>query len=126
MDVLEGKAHEVVAKITAIHATQAVGASEAAGNTIECIVGATTPLINSLFTGGTLQERLLFVLVLAGACATLREETDTNNKPEYSLRIQVCPETLREAFTKFTHLTGTDMRPNLPPSMVKFSISPLN
>ena len=105
-----------IAELTAGHANGRSDGGAAAGAVIECIVGATVPMVASMFNGGTLQERLLFALVLAGACTQMGDA-----KEDYSVIISVTPENLREAFNVFTKLTGHDMRPNLPKAMLAFA-----
>lgn len=104
-----------ITDLATIHAATAGGASQATGNIIECIIGAATPLLKSLFNGGTMQERLLFALVLAGA-ATHLTEADGG----FGVTINICPETLHEAAETYVKLTGNDIRQHLPPLMVEF------
>lgn len=112
-----GRTVATISAMTTLHAASAGGASACAGAVIECIVGAAMPMINNLFAGGTIQERLLFSLVLAGTCTTLTKEDNDN----FGCRIEVKPETLTEAFNTFTRLTGVDIRPHLPKPMVDFA-----
>lgn len=67
-----------------------------------------------------MQERLLFTLVLTGACATVYEDGNSE-QGQYGMTINVCPKTLNEAFRKFTLLTGSDIRKYLPQPMLDFA-----
>lgn len=107
---------DVIAAMSTSHASKQPCESAAASAIMACVVGAATPMIGGMFSGGTLQERLLFSLVLAGACTTLTDE-----QGGFGCRIEVTPETLGDAFNTFTRLTGVDMRPHLPEQMVAFA-----
>jgi len=107
-----------VAEMVACHSSDRKEATSTIGAVIECVVGAASPLVSSgMFTGGTMQDRLLFTLVLAGACASLADHSDSN----FELRVSVTPETLREAFDVFTRLTDKDIQHHLPKPMVAFA-----
>lgn len=99
------------------HAEKRVGGSATASAIMECIVAAATPMLSGLFNGATTQERLLFVLVMTGACATIKD----NGGDNYNLEISVTPDTLNEAFNTYTRLTGKDIKPHLPMPMLDFA-----
>jgi hypothetical protein len=105
-----------IAEITAHHAGRCEDAATTAGTIVNCIVGATLPMVGTMFSGGTLQERLLFTLVLAGACASLEGRSD-----ECSVTVSVTPESLREALATYAKITGGDIRQYLPKSMMAFA-----
>lgn len=111
-----------IAEMSAQYATGRENATGSASAVMECIVAATSPLVGALFTGGTLQERLLFSLIMAGACAHLGD----HSKEDYSLTISVTPDTIREAINVYQRLTSKDIRPYLPQPMLKFAASALN
>jgi hypothetical protein len=107
-----------IAEMTAGLAASRKGASAAASAVIECMVAAAEPLIIGLFkdNGSTLQERLLFTLVLVGACSTLDRDSD-----HLSLQVEISPTTLNEAFQTYKGLTGKDMTKHVPEEMRKFA-----
>lgn len=104
-----------IAMLSQQYANSKESASQRTCAAIECLVGAASPLmVGDLFIGGTLQERLLFTLVLVGACTTITKE---------GAMIDVRPETLKEAFSTFSLLTDKDIRPSLPDGMIRFAES---
>lgn len=124
MDVNEREASQVAAKVAEISAVLAAkrkGPAQAASAAIECMVAAASPLVGAMFNGGTMQERLLFSLVLAGACSTMG---DAGNN--FSLEVTVSPDTIREAIDIYSRLTGNDIKPHLPHQMVNFAARALN
>lgn len=106
-----------IAELSHLLASQRKGASASASAIMECTVGALEPMIQRMFSGGTLQERLLFSLVLTGACCSLEEKRED----AHGLTVHVCPENLREAFRLYTTLTGKSIQSYLPTQMVQFA-----
>lgn len=110
-------AASAIAAMAASLAEKRNGGSAAASAIIECMVAAATPMVADLFIGGTLQERLLFTLIFAGSCATMRNETNG----AFSVAVEVSPENLTDAFLVFEKVTGKDIRRHLPKTMVRFA-----
>lgn len=113
----------VTAKIAEIAQEHAESQDNPAGATsavIECMVAAAAPLISGLFSGGTIQERLLFSLVMAGSCASIHQHDSDNF---FGLQVDISPETLNEAFNTYTKLTGSDIKQFLPKPMLDFAAS---
>lgn len=92
-------------------------ASSQASAIIECMVAAASPLIGSLFSDGSHQDRLLFTFILAGACTNFNKVSEQN----YGMKIEVSPGTVAEAFRVYQLVTGKDIKPCLPTEMVKFA-----
>ncbi len=106
---------EIALASTKLAATR-TGATQATSAIIECAVAALSPIVSQMFEGGTMQERLLFSLVLAGACSTLSEDKDG-----FGLTVEISPKILAEAFDVYSRLTGKDIKPFLPKNMVRFA-----
>ena len=117
---------EILSTITlavAAMASKRRGASETAMANIECIAASTTPLMSSLFKDVGAQDRLLFTLVLAGACITAKLEHSDDSRDDFSFEICLSPETIQEAFRVYQLITGRDIKPYLPAPMIEFAMS---
>jgi hypothetical protein len=105
-----------IAAMTTKYAAECEGGSETARSVVECIVGATLPLVASMFSGGTPQERMLFALALTGACVNV-----TDHRDAYKVEVSVSPEAIREALGVFHRITGGDIRQHLPKQMLEYA-----
>jgi hypothetical protein len=95
------------------------GATACTSAILECVTGAAIPLVMGLSNdeGLSVQDRLLFTLVLTGACVHLDDASHT----DLGMHVAITPETVTEAFRVYQLLTGRDIKPFMPPSMVEFA-----
>ena len=95
------------------------GASACTSAILECVTGAAIPLVIGLSNdeGLSIQDKLLFTLVLTGACVHL----DNASEDEFGMRVSVTPANVTEAFRVYQLITGRDIKPYLPASMVEFA-----
>lgn len=108
-----------IAQVSRELAARRKGPAQSISAAIECMVAAASPLVSAMFDGGTMQERLLFTLVLAGSCASLKD----HGSEEFGLEVEVCPKTIGDAISIYSQITGHDIKPHLPPAMTKFAES---
>ena len=115
---LEPKVATIIGASSDLLATRK-GASACTSAVLECVTGAAIPLVMGLSNdeGLSVQDRLLFTLVLTGACVHLDDASHT----DLGMHISVTPETVTEAFRTYQLLTGRDIKPYLPASMVEFA-----
>ncbi len=95
------------------------GATACTSAILECVTGAAIPLVIGLSNdeGLSIQDRLLFTLVLTGACVHLADASQT----ELGMQVSVTPENVTEAFRVYQLITGRDIKPHLPGPMVEFA-----
>lgn len=81
-----------------------------------CIVAAAGPLCASLFSDKVpSQDRLLFTLILTGACANFTVESHDAFHHGVECEVSVGPKMFQEALDVYQRMTGKDMSGGLPP-----------
>lgn len=113
-----------IEEISGRMAVEAGGAAQAIGAIAQCIFAASMPALHAMFNEksgekASAQERFLFAIVLAGSVTTVTDDTEES----MVCKVKVTPETISEAITVYTKLTGKDITPFLPEPMVRFAKS---
>lgn len=107
------------AGIAAANAAKSGGrASPTASATIQCIVAAAKPLTHIFDDNSrvTLQEKLLFTLVLAGSCSTLTDEGELGE----GLEIEISPRNISSALDTYKKIMDRDLTYTLCPALQHF------
>lgn len=109
----------------AARSNKSAKASPTAAAIMQCVTAAACPMFG-IFEGDiSEQDKLLFTLVLTGACTTLHER---DNDGATGCEVEICPDNIRSAVSIYKKLTGKDVVPYLNESLASFlkAASPVN